>query len=100
MVSYVSLSNSDSSLEQNSLCTRNLSFPSNNRTARHPDANSQRLERTLRPVVIIVPPNTINVHRNTRALRKTLQTMWNHLAAQIANLFPLETEIYDAKGSV
>ena len=50
--------------------------------------------------MVVVTPDTINVHRNTGSLRETLQTMRQHLAAQITNLLPLETQVDDAEGSV
>ena len=82
-------------LEQDTLRTRHLSFPSSNLTSRHPRRNSKRLERTLRPVMIILSSDTINVHRHTSALRKRLQTMRDHLAAQISNLLPCKTQVDD-----
>lgn len=45
--------------------------------------------------MIILSTYTINVQRHSRILRKALHTMWDHLAAQIANLLTLETQLDD-----
>ena len=94
------LPNSPLKLKQYALGTRHLPFPSHDGTRRHPRRHGQRLERTLRPVMIVITPDTINVHRNTGSLRETLQTMWNHLAAQVADFLSLETDVDDAEGAV
>ena len=51
-------------------------------------------------MMIIEPPQAIHMQRHARRLRKTLQTMWYHLATQVTNLLALESEIYDCVGPV
>lgn len=82
-------------LVQHTLGTRHFSFPSCDRTRRHPQRNRQRLERALRSVMIVIPPQAIHMHRNPRMQRETLQAMRQHLARQIAYLLPLGPQIYD-----
>lgn len=92
--------NQNSYLEQHTLSTRHLSLPSNNRRACHPQRNSQRLERALRAVVVIVAVQAVDVHRHARALRKTVQAVRDHLARKVADLFAAQAEVADAVGAV
>ena len=85
---------------QSPLCTRHLSLSPSNPTSSHSYRHRQRLERALRPVVIILPPETVNVQRDPRRLRKALQAVRQHLAAQVANLLAPQAEVDDAKGAV
>lgn len=48
-------------LVQHTLGTPNLALPLLDHRRRMPDSNSQRLERTLRPVVVVVSPNAVYV---------------------------------------
>lgn len=50
--------------------------------------------------MIIVTPQTINMHCNPRRLRKTLHAMWNHLTAQISNFLSLQAQLYNAERTV
>lgn len=64
------------------------------RTSR-PNSNSQRLKRALRPVMVIVAVGAANVKGNTSRLRKALQTVRNHLRAEVADLFAFEANVDD-----
>ena len=88
------------SRRQRPLGRRNLPLLAGNPARRLPNRNRQRLERALRPVVIILPPETVNVQRDPRRLRKALQAVRQHLAAQVANLLAPQAEVDDAKGAV
>jgi hypothetical protein len=46
-------------------------------------------------VVIIITVSTTNMQRHTRSLRKALQTVRDHLSAEIADLLALEAEVDD-----
>lgn len=87
-------------LEQHTLSTRHLSLPSNNRRARHPQRNSQRLERTLRAVVVVVAVQTVDVHRHARSLREAVQAVRDHLAGEVTDLLAAEAEVANAVGAV
>lgn len=87
-------------LEQHTLGAGNLSLSSNDRCTSHSKRDSQCLKSTLRPVVVIVSSYTIHVHCDTRSLRKRLQTMWQHLTAQIPNLFSFGTKVDDGEWAV
>lgn len=87
-------------LEQHTLSTRHLSLPPNNRRARHPQRNSQRLERTLRPVVVVVAVQARHVHRHARSLREAVQTVRDHFAAQVADFLAAQLQVADAVRAV
>lgn len=87
-------------LEQHTLCTGHLSLTSNNRRARHPQRNSQRLERALRAVVVVVAVQAVDVHCDAGSLRKAVQAVRDHLAGKVADLFAAQAEIADAVGAV
>ena len=87
-------------LEQHTLCTGHLSLTSNNRRARHPQRNSQRLERALRAVVVVVAVQAVHVHGDAGALREAVQAVRNHLAGQVADLLAAQAEVTDAVGAV
>lgn len=81
---------------QHALCTPNLTLPLLHHGCRMPDSDCKRLEGTLCPVVIVVTAYAVNVEGGARRLRKALEAVRDHLAAQIANLFPLKTQLNDA----
>jgi len=87
-------------LEQHTLSARHLSLPPNDRRARHPQRNSQRLERALRAVVVVVAVQAVHVHGDTCSLREAVQAVWDHLAAEVADLLAAEAEVADAVGAV
>ena len=89
-----------SALIQHPLGTHHLSLPPGNPARRHPNRHGQRLKRTLSPVVVIVASYTINMQRDTSALREALQTMRQHLGAQIADFLALQTKVYHGVGPV
>jgi hypothetical protein len=78
---------------QHPLGTPDLTLPLLHHRGSMPNRDSQRLKRTLRPMMIILSPQTIDMQRRPTRLRKALQTMRNHLAAQIANLLPPQPQI-------
>lgn len=45
-------------------------------------------------MVIILSPQTIDMQRHARGLRKALQSVRYHLRTQVANLLSLEPEVY------
>lgn len=47
-------------------------------------------------MMIVLAPQTIHMQRRPTRLGKTLQTMRNHLRAQIPNLLPSESQLRDA----
>jgi hypothetical protein len=51
-------------------------------------------------MMIIVTSYTINMHCDPRRLRKALQTMRYHLATEISNLLPLQSQINDTEWSI
>ena len=53
----------------------------------------RRLKCAFSPVVVIESFQAIHMQRDTCALRKALEDMWNHLTAQFTNLLPLEPEV-------
>ncbi|CDK29655.1 unnamed protein product [Kuraishia capsulata CBS 1993] len=59
------------------------------------DGNGQRLESTLRSVVIVETPQTVHVDRYSGSLSKRLYNVRNHLAAQITDLLSLETQLHN-----
>jgi hypothetical protein len=87
-------------LEQHTLSTRHLSLPSNNRRTRHPQRNSQRLERALRAVVVVVAVQTVDVHCDARSLREAVQAVRDHLAGKVADFFAAQAEVADTVGAV
>lgn len=87
-------------LEQHTLCTGHLSLTSNNRRARHPQRNSQRLERALRAVVVVVAVQAVDVHCDAGSLRKAVQAVRDHLAGKVADLLAAQAQLGDAEGAV
>jgi len=87
-------------LEENALCAGDLAFAADDGCASHPDGDSKSLESTLSLVVVVVTSDNINVHCDAGALRETLQTVGQHLGAQVTNLFTAELQIRDAEGTV
>jgi len=49
-------------------------------------------------MMIVLAPQAIDMQRQTRLLRKALQPVRQHLAAQIAELLARQAEVYDAEG--
>ena len=47
--------------------------------------------------MIILPSQTIHMHRDARMQRKALQTMRQHLTAQVPNLLALRAQVDDRK---
>lgn len=45
------------------------------------------------PMMIILPPQTINMQRNPSSHRKAMKHMRDHLTTQIPNLFPLQPQL-------
>lgn len=87
-------------LEKNTLSARDFTLAANNRCAGHPDGNSKGLEGTLSLVVVIVTSDNVDVHGDTRALGETLQTVRQHLCAQVANFLTAELQVADTEGAV
>jgi hypothetical protein len=83
-------------LVQHTLRTPNLALPLLDDRCGVSDSNSQRLESTLCPVVVVVSPDAINMQCSPAVLRKALQTMRNHLRTQVAQLLPLKPQIRNA----
>lgn len=81
---------------QNALGTDNISTPYRTLRpplTRDPTSHRQSLERTLRPMVVVVPVLTLDMQRHTRRLREALQPMHHHLRAEIADLLAREAEV-------
>jgi len=87
-------------LEQHTLSTRHFSLASNDRRARHPQRNRQRLERALRAVVVVVAVQAVHVHCHASALREAVQAVRDHLAAQVADLLAAQAQVADAVGAI
>ena len=85
---------------QSPLRTRHLPLPPRDPARRLPHRNSRRLERTLRPMVIILPPQAVHMQRDPRGLRKALQAVRDHLGAEVADLLALQAQVHDAVGPV
>jgi hypothetical protein len=51
-------------------------------------------------VVIVVTVEAVNVQRDTGTLSKALQTVRNHLGAELAEPLSLQTEVNNAVGTV
>lgn len=85
---------------QSPLSTGNLTLPTRNTTRSLPYRNRKRLKSTLSAVVIIVTPQAVHMERDSCRLGKTLQTMGDHLAAEVANLLALQTEVDHAIRSI
>lgn len=51
-------------------------------------------------MVVVVTSNNINVHCDTRALGETLQTVRDHLSAQVTKLLTVKLQVGDAEGTV
>lgn len=85
---------------QRALGARNLALLAGHLARRQPHSHGQRLERALCPVVVVEAAQTVDVQRDACALRKALQAVRDHLAAEVANLFALEAELDDAVGPI
>jgi hypothetical protein len=87
---------------QNTLSTNNITRTNltlNPPGRRSPNRNSQRLERTLRPVVVIITISAANMQCHIGSLRKALQTVGDHLRAKITDLLALEAEVDHGPGT-
>lgn len=81
---------------QNTLGTNNITrtnITRNPTLTGRANSNSKRLERTLRAVVVIITISATNMQRHARCLRKALQTMRDHLRAQVADLLAPEAKV-------
>jgi len=58
-----------------------------------PQRHRQRLERALRPMMIVFPPQTIDVEGNLGLVGEALHDVRNVFAAQVANPLPLQTQV-------
>lgn len=84
---------------QHPLRAPHLPLPPLHPPTRHPTRPRQRLKRALRPMMIILPPNHINMQRRPTRHRPATQPMVNHLAVQPPNHGTLEVEIADEEGA-
>lgn len=66
----------------------------------NPTRHCERLERTFRPVMVVVAIDTLDMQRDACGLRKTLKPMRDHLRRQIADLLAREAQINYRVGSV
>src|SRR5215469_7771577 len=80
---------------QNTLGARNFSLLARNSARRHLNRHRQRLKCTFSFVMIILPANIINMQCHASALGKALQAVWNHLSAEIADLFSFQGHVDD-----
>lgn len=78
-------------LRANHIPRPNLSGPASS-TGR-PNRNSKGLERTLCAMMVIIPISTAHMQRHAGRLRKAMQTMRDHLRAQIPDLLAPEADI-------
>lgn len=85
---------------QGALGARDLALLTGNSGCCLADSNSQSLEGTLGAVVIIVAVKTVDMKRDAGTLRKALQAVRDHLAAELAEPFALEAKVNDAVRSV
>jgi hypothetical protein len=51
-------------------------------------------------MVVVVAPEAVDMHRDPRGLREALETVRQHLGAQVANLLALEPEVSHAERPV
>ncbi len=51
-------------------------------------------------MMVVIPPETIDMQRHPRGLRKALQAVRDHLGAEVADLFAPQAEVDDAVGAV
>jgi hypothetical protein len=87
-------------LEEDAFCAWDLALAADDGCASHSNCDSKSLEGTLGFVVVIVASDNIHVHCNAGALGETLQTMRQHLGAQVAELLTVELQVGDAEGTV
>lgn len=87
-------------LEENTLCAWDFAFTADYRCASHSNSNSKSLEGTLGLVVVVVTSDNIDVHGNAGALGETLQTVGQHLGAEVANLLATQLQVADAERTV
>lgn len=88
---YNPLNSLQHTLSANNITGTNLT--SNPARTSSPNGNSQRLEPSLGPVVIVISVGTSNVQSDISGLRETLQTVGDHLSAQVTDLLALESEV-------
>jgi len=50
--------------------------------------------------MVIIASDAIDVHGHACMHSKTMQAMWNHFCAQVANLFSFQSELYDGVRTV
>lgn len=51
-------------------------------------------------MVVVVAAKAVHVHRDAGALRKAVQAVRDHLAAQVADLLAAQVQLADAVGAV
>ena len=90
---YPKLVRSHTTSSKHALGTPHLPFLSLEPRTSHPTRPRQRLERTLRPVVIIAPLYHIHMQRHPGRHRPAAQPMMHHLAIQLPNHRPLKVKI-------
>lgn len=85
---------------QSALGARNLALSALNPSSSHANSHSQRLERTLSPVVVVIAPQAVDVQGDAGGLGKALQTVGDHFAAELAEVLALEAQVDNGVGSV
>lgn len=78
---------------QRALGTWHLALSTGYLARRHANRHRKRLERRLGAVVVVLAAQAVHMQRQPGALRKTLQTVRDHLAAQVANLFASQPQL-------
>lgn len=85
---------------ERSLGARNFTLATRHPASSLPRGNRKRLECTLSSVVVVVAAEAVDVHGDAGSPGKAMDTVGDHLGAEIANLFTLETEVDNGKGTV
>lgn len=85
---------------QGALCAGDLALLACNSGRSLANSNSKSLEGTLCAVVVVITVQAVDVKSHTRALRKALQAVGDHLAAELAEPLALEAKVNNTVGSV
>jgi len=85
---------------QSTLGARHLALPAGNPARRLADGDGKSLEGALGAVVVVVAAQAVDVEGDARGAGEALKAVGDHLAAEVANLLALETEVDDAVGTV
>lgn len=85
---------------QRALCAGNLALLAANNRSRLLRGYRQRLESALGSVVVVVAAQAVDVQSDARTLRKALQAVGDHLAAQLSEKLALQAQVDDAVGAV